>query len=210
MLFRSIHVGLGTGGKAQQFAQVMAIGNAQKEMLQGGKVNLVDDQKLFNTASRLVHLTGYKNADEFFNDPSARDPQTGQLKYPPPPPQPSPEVVKAQSQAQLATHQAQLDERKDQRKAQIEATQAQADIVTQNKKTEAEIYQMQLDYQLKRDLMEREFQLKEREDQRKHEMHEQEMAHRRELHQHTLQVGAVKLVQGQQAHEQKMEQWPAQ
>src|ERR1700722_13535000 len=37
----TINVGLGTGGKAQQFAQTMAIANVQKEMLAGGKSNLV-------------------------------------------------------------------------------------------------------------------------------------------------------------------------
>jgi hypothetical protein len=46
----TIHVGLGTGGKAQQFAQVMALANFQKELLLGGKANLVDDKALYNTA----------------------------------------------------------------------------------------------------------------------------------------------------------------
>jgi hypothetical protein len=40
----TINVGLGSGGKAQQFAQTMAIANVQKEMVAGGKANLVDDR----------------------------------------------------------------------------------------------------------------------------------------------------------------------
>jgi hypothetical protein len=83
----TISVGLGTGSKAQQFAQMMALANVQKEMLAGGKANLVDDQALFNTASEIAKLLGHKNADKFFNDPSAKDPQTGQLHPPVPPPE---------------------------------------------------------------------------------------------------------------------------
>jgi hypothetical protein len=74
----TINVGLGSGGKAQQFAQTMAIANVQKEMVAGGKTNLVDDDKLYNTAAELTKIMGHKNPDRFFNDPSAVDPKTGQ------------------------------------------------------------------------------------------------------------------------------------
>jgi hypothetical protein len=72
----TINVGLGTGGKAQQFAQIMALANFQKELLLGGKTNLVDDDKLFNSASEVSKIMGHKNADRFFNDPSREDPKT--------------------------------------------------------------------------------------------------------------------------------------
>src|SRR5579864_4128410 len=62
----TINVGLGTGGKAQQFAQTMAIANVQKELLAGGKVNLVGDLQLYNTASELTRIMGHKNANQFF------------------------------------------------------------------------------------------------------------------------------------------------
>ncbi len=39
----TINVGLGTGGKAERFAHLMAIVNLQKEAVGAGKVNLVDD-----------------------------------------------------------------------------------------------------------------------------------------------------------------------
>ena len=52
----TINVGLGAGGKAQQFAQTMAIANVQKEMLAGGKANLVGDAQLYHTAAELTRI----------------------------------------------------------------------------------------------------------------------------------------------------------
>ena len=82
----TINVGLGSGGKAQQFAQLMAIANVQKKLIAGGKTNLVGDRELYNTAAELTRIMGHKNPDQFFNDPAAINPQTGQLLHPPPAP----------------------------------------------------------------------------------------------------------------------------
>jgi hypothetical protein len=139
----TINVGLGSGGKAQQFAQTMAIANVQKEMVAGGKANLVDDIKLYNTAAELTRIMGHKNPDKFFNDPAAINPQTGQLLHPPPAPPappPDPKLLAAQARAQteqaIATH-----------KAQIEQQQAQnAAIHLQVKaQTEAELARLKAD-----------------------------------------------------------------
>ena len=54
----TINVGLGAGGKAQQFAQTMAIANVQKEMLAGGKANLVGDAQLYHTTAELTQDHG--------------------------------------------------------------------------------------------------------------------------------------------------------
>jgi hypothetical protein len=130
----TINVGLGAGGKAQQFAQTMAIANVQKELLAGGKVNLVGDLQLYNTAAELTRIMGHKNPDRFFNDPSAINPQTGHLLHPlpappaPPSPPPDPKLLAVQAKAQtdqaLATHQAQLA----QQKAQNDAIHVQAKV----------------------------------------------------------------------------------
>jgi len=93
----TINVGLGTGGKAQQFAQNMAIAGIQEKLLAGGKTNLVDDNNIFNLATELCKLLGHKNADRFFNDPQAKDPKTGQLMHPPAPPAPDPKVMAIQA-----------------------------------------------------------------------------------------------------------------
>ena len=88
----TINVGLGTGGKAQQFAQVTALANVQKELISCGKANMVGDRELYNTAVELTRIMGHKTPSRFFNDPTAVNPQTGQLLYPPPaPPSPAPD-----------------------------------------------------------------------------------------------------------------------
>jgi len=131
----TINVGLGSGGKAQQFAQTMAIANVQKELLAGGKINLVGDQQLYNTAAELTRIMGHRNPDQFFNDPTAVNPQTGQLLHPPPAPSqppPDPKLLAVQARVQvdaaLAAHQAQLQQQK-----------AQNDAIHLQVKTQGEI-----------------------------------------------------------------------
>src|SRR3984957_19618455 len=131
----TINVGLGAGGKAQQFAQTMAIANVQKEMLSGGKSNLVGDAQLYNTAAELTRIMGHKNPDKFSNDPTAVTPQTGQLLHPPPAPPappPDPKLLAAQARAQLdqatAAHQAQIGQQKAQNDAIHLQGKAQTEI----------------------------------------------------------------------------------
>lgn len=206
----TINVGLGTGGKAQQFAQVMALANVQKEMIAGGKVNLVDDQGLYNTAAELTKIMGYKNPDKFFNDPSAKDPQTGQPLHPPVPPPPDPALIKVQADAQMKDKElqmrgqeimanAEIAKQADERKAQIESVQAQADIATEQRKLEGEMALAQQKFELERELKLMDFQLKK-------QMHDEEMQMRREQHQQAMQAGAFKVAAGAQAHDMKMEQ----
>ena len=117
----TINVALGSGGKAQQFAQTMAIGNIQKQLVAAGKSNLVGDRELYNTAAELTRIMGHKNPDPFFKDPAAINPQTGQLLNPPLPPPPDPKLLavqaKAQADAATAAHQAQLQQQKAQNEA---------------------------------------------------------------------------------------------
>jgi hypothetical protein len=143
----TINVGLGAGGKAQQFAQTMAIANVQKEMLSGGKVNLVGDLQLYNTAAELTRIMGHKNPDKFFNDPAAINPQTGQLLHPPPAPPappPDPKLLAAQARAQteqaIATHKAQI--------AQQEAQNAAIHLQVKAQ-TEAELAKLKADLDAK-------------------------------------------------------------
>ncbi|WP_316227214.1 hypothetical protein [Bradyrhizobium sp. SZCCHNR1047] len=131
----TIEVGLGSGGKAQQFAQTMAIANVQKELAMAGKINLVGDRELYNTAAELTRIMGHKNPGRFFNDPAAVDPQTGRLLHPPPAPQqppPDPKLLAAQARVQteqaIAAH-----------KAQLAQQQAHNDLIHQQVKVQAEI-----------------------------------------------------------------------
>lgn len=137
----TIKVGLGTGGKAQQFAQTMAIANVQKEMLAGGKVHLVGDRQLYNTAAELTRIMGHKNPDQFFNDPDEIDPKTGQLAHPAPPPQADPKTeainAKAAADKQAAETRAQIEQQKAEHKAQLDQQAAQNDAMHQQVKAQA-------------------------------------------------------------------------
>lgn len=137
----TINVGLGTGGKAQQFAQTMAIGNVQKELLAAGKTNIVGDLQLYNTAAELTRIMGHKNANKFFNDPSAKDPQTGQLLNPPPAPRPDPKTQAIQAQSQATMQEAQQRSQLNQQETQLEAqlTQLKAKIDARLKLLDAHI-----------------------------------------------------------------------
>jgi hypothetical protein len=152
----TINVGLGSGGKAQQFAQVMALANIQKQLAAGGKVNLVGDRELYNTAAELTKLMGHKNADRFFCDPTAVDSQTGQLRHPPPPPPapPSdPKLLALQARAQAdqaaAAHKAQIERQKAQNDAIHQQVKSQAAIELAQIKAELEAKMKLLDAHLK-------------------------------------------------------------
>lgn len=148
----TIDVGLGTGGKAEQFAQTMALANVQKELASAGKTNIVDDQKLYNTATKLTKLLGHKSPDQFFNDPSATNPD-GSLRYPPAPPPPDPklqiEQMKQQGQLAVNAQKAQQDERKAQLDAVHEQIQAQADIEVARFKAQVDTMLAALDGRIK-------------------------------------------------------------
>ena len=136
----TVNVGLGDGGKAQQMATGTMIAGFQEKLVLAGKTNIVDDQKLYNSASMLAKLAGHKNPDLFYNNPSELNEQ-GQPKYPAPPPQPDPKLVELQA------------------KNEIEKTQAQADIATNNAKLQNEAAMQERKFQFESALEERRFEL---------------------------------------------------
>lgn len=148
----TIHVGLGNGSKAQQFAQIMAVGNFQKELIQGGKTNLVDDEKLYNTAEELLKTMGFKNPDRFINNPAAKNPD-GSPKYPPPQAPMDPklqiEMMKQQGKQQEVAIKAQGDQQKAQLDAYHEQVQAMADIEVAKFKAQVDQQLALLDANLK-------------------------------------------------------------
>lgn len=152
----TINVGLGSGGKAAQFSQVMALANVQKELVMGGKLHLVGDRELYNTAVEMTRIMGYKNPDRFFNDPAARDPRTGQLLHPtpaPPSPPPDPRLLALQARAQadqVATaHKVQLEQQRAQNDAMHQQVKAQAEIELTKIKAEIDARMKVLDAHLK-------------------------------------------------------------
>jgi hypothetical protein len=151
----TINVGLGSGGKAQQFAQLMALANIQKELIAGGKANMVGDRELYSTATELTRIMGHKNPGRFFNDPTAVNPQTGQLLYPPaapPAPPPDPKLLalraKAEADQLAAAHKAQAEQQKMQADAIHQQIKMQAEIELAKIKTELDAKMKVLDAHL--------------------------------------------------------------
>lgn len=199
----TINVGLGTGGKAQMFAQIMALANVQKEMIAGGKANLVGDQELYNTAAEITKIMGFKNPDKFFNDPSAKDPQTGQLLHPPLPPPPDPKVQAAQIKGQI-------DQQANAQKGQLEQAKAQTDAFHQQAKAQTDAMHQQMKAQADIEITKVKAELDAKiaiiEAHVKMVADEQKMRHSHEQHQLKMQQGAMGMVATAHSHDTKMEQ----
>jgi len=130
----TINVALGTNDKQQEAANLMLIGQAQKELLMSGFTNMVTPQHLYQTAIKLVEATGTPHYELFFQDPSS---------VPPPQPQPKPEEEFLKVQAQVEMAKVQLEKQKvdlEGQKAVFEAQMAQekANLERQKLKLEAE------------------------------------------------------------------------
>jgi hypothetical protein len=112
--------------------------------------------QLYNTASELTRIMGHKNAIRFFNDPSAVNPQTGQLLHPPPAPPsppPDPKLLAAQARAQIdaatSAHQAQLQAQKAQNEAIHLQVKTQSEIALAKVKADLDAKLSVLDAHLK-------------------------------------------------------------
>jgi hypothetical protein len=117
-----VNVGLGTGDKTEIVQHLTAMGQAQKQALE---IGVATPQNIYNTLRKLPPALGYKNADDFFTDPT---------KAPPKPPQTPIELQKIQAQAQadaqLEAQRHQFEMEKVQSSQQIEAFKAHLDQQT--------------------------------------------------------------------------------
>jgi hypothetical protein len=128
----TVHVGLGTGTKAQQLGMMNMIIGCQEKAIGAG---LVSRRNLHNSAIHLARLAGFKNADEFFTDPAAppnpQDPAAAPIAPPP-----HPDMMKAQAAQHEAQGQVQLTAAKAQADAQHEAAKAQAGLALEQQRFE--------------------------------------------------------------------------
>lgn len=213
----TINIGLGTGSRDRDMAMLNQILNVQIAMtdrLAGGGFSaqaLEMVPKINLTAIKLAESAGIKNPDQFYLD--IKPEMLAQMQQEAanrPDPEMQKEQLKAQTQLTLGQQQAQLDQQADERKAQIEAVQMQADIEAQNQKTNAEMIQAQQQFEFDKEMALLEFQLQKElkmaELELKREMHQQQMAQQAEQHRQQMEAGVFKTMQGQEQHEQKMEQ----
>jgi hypothetical protein len=179
----TVNVGLGTGSKESQLMTLQMLIGAQEKALQAG---MVSKRNLWNSAVELVKVTGRKDPEAFFTDPSHQpDPQQPQDPSAAPiEPPPNPDMMKLQAESQIKTQEmqqkAQLDQQAMQNKAQIENVQAQADVATQDRKTQAEIALAREKFAMDQQLLQMEMQMK-------LQLHQQDMQMKQAEHERKLQ-----------------------
>lgn len=147
-----IEVGVGSGGKEAELANMRLLLEFQKQIIQiqGGPGGLVSADNIYNLLKRFAERSGFKSADLFFTNPAQAQPQQGE------PQGPNPDQVKMQADMDGA-------------KAKFEADNAlaqakmQADMQMQQMKLQAELEQArqkaELEGQLAREKMAQEMQL---------------------------------------------------
>lgn len=191
----TIDVGLGTGGKQQQLANIMALIQLQSQAIQAGLTNLVTPANLYASAKEVTKIIGKKDVEQFFTDPATQ---------PPPQAPPDPKMMEVQlkqqemqMRGQEIQAKAQVDQQAAQNKAEIERIQAQADIATQDRKLQGEM-------EIARQKAELEAKLKMLDHELKREQHMAEMEMKREMHQQAMTQSQMSMAASAQAHEAKM------
>jgi hypothetical protein len=130
----TIHVGLGSGGKTEQIAQLTQLGNWQKELLLGGFSNIITPMNLYNSMKALVKLLGHKDTDAFVTDPSTQPAPQGT---------PDPKMLQVQMQADLQQQKQQTD-------AAHQQMKTRADIALAERKAQLEEHKALLEAELRR------------------------------------------------------------
>ncbi len=130
------NVALGIGNAEQQMQKLMILADKQEQnLLQGSP--LVRPENLYHTYQKMVDVSGFKNPDAFFTDPSTVEPT---------PPPPDPEMVKVQGQLEI-------QKVKLQGEAALREQDAHYDRQTAQDKISVERMQMQMEMQMQRDKM---------------------------------------------------------
>ena len=117
----TINVGLGTGDTQQKAAQLMTLWQQQMAGMQFG---LVTPHHLYNTASKTVENAGFKNVQDFYQDPSKQPPQPQQ------PPLPL-QIEQMKIQADAQKHQAEMQ-------ADIQKFQAETQMTRETEQIKAD------------------------------------------------------------------------
>jgi hypothetical protein len=108
-----VSVGIGAGDKPQQITFLTQLIQSQVGMLQ---MRLTSPEKIYNSLSRITKLAGYKDPNEFWQNPA---------KLPPAQPQPDPKMLIEQMKQQADIQRFQAEQ---QMTAQIEQIKAQAKL----------------------------------------------------------------------------------
>lgn len=101
----TINVGLGTGNRDVQIAQLQGIHQQQIELMQTGRGYMVSDENIYALYRKMAEAMGFKHPELFITDPQNVPPQAKQ-------PPPNPDLIKIQAEAQKDASKLQLDQQK--------------------------------------------------------------------------------------------------
>ena len=96
-------VGLGTGNQDQRLQVLQQVLNVQEKMINMGGMGMVTPQTVYNTIEAYLQNSGYKDATQFFNNPSQQPPQ------PPKEEKPDPALQLAQQDIEMRRQKAMAD-----------------------------------------------------------------------------------------------------
>lgn len=120
----TVMVGLGTGSQDQRLDVLGRVLGVQEKLISMGGMGLVDTKKVYNTLEKYLENAGYKDAQQFFNDPEMSPPQ-------PPKQKDNPALALAQQEMMR-------QQQKDQADLQLKARKQQFDEQLQSQKLNLE------------------------------------------------------------------------
>lgn len=146
----AVNVGLGSGNREEARANVMLLGQAQKELAVFG---MVGPKQAYATFRRVTHLLGFENPSEFAMDPDSPEFQQMQQQKAQQPPDPriAAAQIKASADQQIEGMRLQVEEtraRSEEQRSQVElmhgAQQAQQDREAQLAQVQSQEWQTAL------------------------------------------------------------------
>jgi hypothetical protein len=120
----SITVGLGTGNKDQQLQHLMTLLQVQEKALMLG---IATPKNIYHSCIKLTQNAGFKDAEEFFTDPSNQQPQQ---------PKPDPDMLKVQADMQESKERLEMDKQKAVAEFSLEKWKAEQDVELERYKAE--------------------------------------------------------------------------
>lgn len=126
----TVNVGLGTGDNEQQLAMLQAVAQSQA-MAASSPLGpmLITPKNIYNTQAKMIEAAGFKNVNDFWQDPG-----DGPMPKPPgPPPDPKLQIeqMKQQSDIQRFQAESQMTQQLEQMKAQAKLQEVQATLELQ-------------------------------------------------------------------------------
>jgi hypothetical protein len=122
----TISVGLGTGNREHQMANITQILMAQKDAIQ---IGVATPENIYNSLAKLAEAAGFKAPEAFFTNP-ATQPQK--------PPQPDPKVLEAQANIQIEQSKMKADEQKNVAEYKLKESESQQRMAIEQAKLELE------------------------------------------------------------------------